>query len=191
MTGAQSLWRTWGERAALRIFQLKHEGVGVFIHLLPSSTAKSCFSGHLLWHFQLPAAVFGMCVSECWGIQMGSWRLCYNKYGENLPFSYIYPSSNDLNHSLGNQPHTVCDNLLAASDCTLHLTLPFLLLICISSPLRETISSVMDGSMMRLFTSDNVLPPAKQRSQLASLRVWLDWLPETESAQKPLHQEGE
>ena len=32
---------------ALRIFQLKHKEAGVFIHYLPRSTAKSCFSGHL------------------------------------------------------------------------------------------------------------------------------------------------
>ena len=52
VTGAQSLWRTWGEMVALRIFQLKQKEAGVFIHYLPRSTAKSCFSGHLCFGCQ-------------------------------------------------------------------------------------------------------------------------------------------
>lgn len=108
VTGAQSLWKTWGEMVALRIFHLKHKEAGVFIHHLPRSTAKGCFSGYLC---------FGISNSQqqplgCVPVSTGGSRCVLDSsatvsMGKIFPCLTSYPSSNDRSsHSLGNQPHT-------------------------------------------------------------------------------------
>lgn len=62
-----------------------------------------------------------------------------------------------INHTL------LGDNLLTVLDGTLNLTLSLLLLIWMSSPPKETITSVMGGSMTcppppLFFIVDNALP---------------------------------
>lgn len=107
VTGAQSLWRTWGEMVALRICQVKHKEAGVFIHYLPGSTAKSCFSGYLCFGISSSQQQsLGYVPVSPGGSRCGLDSSATVSMEKTFPSLTSYPSSNDRNHSLGNQPHT-------------------------------------------------------------------------------------
>lgn len=107
VTGAQSLWKTWGEMVALRIFQLKHKEAGVFIYYLPRSTAKSCFSGCLCFGISSSQQQSLGCVPvSTGGSRCGLDSSATVNMEKIFPSLTSYPSSNDRSHSLGNPPHT-------------------------------------------------------------------------------------
>lgn len=165
----------------------------------PSSMAKCCFCGHLLFGISScqarnqtsgrerrvsAAAVLGVCIcvlgASGWGLDSSAITSMEKII---LPLMSC-SSSNDWNHSLGNWSHAALWQSFTALDYTLNPNIVTSYCSWVSSLPKETITSVMVGSLTCLFISHKCPGPSQAWPYLASLRVWFDWLLVTDSGPK-------
>lgn len=164
--------------------------------VFPSSRAKCCFCEHLLFGISscqarnqmsgreqrvFAAAVFGVCIWVLGESGRGLVSSAITSMEESIFPLMSCSSSNDWNHSLGNLSHTALWQYFTALDCTLNLNIVTSYCSWVSSLPKETITSVMFGSLTCLFISHKCPGSSQAWPYLASLRVWLDWLLVTDS----------